>query len=249
LIKKIAWQAVLFLIAFPTAYFLHAPYTESLFLFLSLACFYFLRRRKWSLAAIFGMLAGLCRITGFLLIPIFFIEYLDACRFSFRKIKKDILWGVVLFLAPFIYLFINFKVFDDPLYFLSVQKIYWYKDLNWPWLGFWHALNSFSYRPPLEYLMVGIFEIFFAFLLLLAIFLAWRKLPISYLTYLILNLLLITSSSFWLSIPRFEVVVFPVFVVLALLAKKQTVFFGLLSLSLIMQFFFLSFFLRGYWAF
>jgi len=247
--KKTAWRAVVFLVAFPTAYFLHAPYTESLFLALSLASFYFLRRRCWFLAALLGMFAGLCRLTGFLLIPIFFIEYLDARQFHFRKIKKDILWGIMMFLAPAIYLFLNFKIFGNPLYFLFVQRNHWYKDLNWPWLGFWQALASFSYRPTLEYLMVGVFETLFALILLLTIFGGLCKLPRSYLVYLILNLLLVTSSSFWLSIPRYVLVAFPMFVVLALWAKRRLVFFSLLFLSLSMQFFFLNFFLRGYWAF
>lgn len=53
---------------FPTAFFLQAAYTESLFLFFALAAFDFARRDKWIVAALFGALAALTRLQGALLI-------------------------------------------------------------------------------------------------------------------------------------------------------------------------------------
>ncbi len=63
-----ARRAVAYWLLFPTAFFMLAAYTESLFLLLALAVFDFARRDKWLLAALFGALAALTRLQGALLI-------------------------------------------------------------------------------------------------------------------------------------------------------------------------------------
>jgi hypothetical protein len=56
-----AWDALLFLLLFPTSFFLLAMYSESLFLLLALLVFAAVGRRQLALAALFGFLAGLTR--------------------------------------------------------------------------------------------------------------------------------------------------------------------------------------------
>ncbi|MCI0478451.1 MAG: glycosyltransferase family 39 protein, partial [Anaerolineales bacterium] len=63
-----ARRTVAYSLLFPTAFFLQAAYTESLFLFFMLAAFDFARRDKWIVAALFGALAALTRLQGVLLI-------------------------------------------------------------------------------------------------------------------------------------------------------------------------------------
>jgi hypothetical protein len=63
-----ARRAVAYWLVFPTAFFLFAAYTESLFLFLVLAAFDCARRDRWILAALFGALAALTRLQGVLLV-------------------------------------------------------------------------------------------------------------------------------------------------------------------------------------
>lgn len=63
-----ARRAVAYWLLFPTAFFLCAAYTESLFLFLTLAAFDFARRDKWFTATLFGMLTALTRLQGGLLV-------------------------------------------------------------------------------------------------------------------------------------------------------------------------------------
>ncbi|NIP31808.1 MAG: hypothetical protein GTO02_20035, partial [Candidatus Dadabacteria bacterium] len=65
-----ALRTVIYFTIFPTAYFLHAAYTESLFLALTIASFYYARNDKWALCGVIGMLAALTRITGILLLPV-----------------------------------------------------------------------------------------------------------------------------------------------------------------------------------
>lgn len=59
--------SVIYLALFPTAFFLSAVYTESLFLACSLACIFYARGHRWWLAGLCGGLASLTRAQGVLL--------------------------------------------------------------------------------------------------------------------------------------------------------------------------------------
>src|SRR5258705_13484592 len=59
--RELAQRAVWFLFIFPTSYFLHIGYTESLFLMLALSCVYAAREQRWCLPALFGALTRTTR--------------------------------------------------------------------------------------------------------------------------------------------------------------------------------------------
>src|SRR5207244_9405299 len=69
-----ARKAVLYLAVFPTSFFFLAPYSESLFLLLSVTSFWAARRGKWPLAGAAGALAALTRNLGLLLLPALALE-------------------------------------------------------------------------------------------------------------------------------------------------------------------------------
>lgn len=82
-----ALRAVVYLTIFPTALYTFAPYNESLYLLLSLACFFALQKQHWALAGISGGLAALTRSAGILLIIPFCWAWWNATfapRFSKR---------------------------------------------------------------------------------------------------------------------------------------------------------------------
>lgn len=63
----LAWRATWFLALAPAAFVLVMGYTEATTLALAVAVFLSLRAKRWWLAALFGVLAGLTRPSGFLL--------------------------------------------------------------------------------------------------------------------------------------------------------------------------------------
>src|ERR1700758_4191364 len=67
--RHLARRAAWFLFIFPTSYFLHIDYSESLFLALMLGSFISARRNRWLWAGIFGAFAALTRPNGILLLP------------------------------------------------------------------------------------------------------------------------------------------------------------------------------------
>jgi hypothetical protein len=65
---KVASLSVIYLALFPTAFYLSAIYSESLFLACSVACIYYARTHHWLLAGFCGGLASLTRAQGVLLL-------------------------------------------------------------------------------------------------------------------------------------------------------------------------------------
>jgi hypothetical protein len=66
--ESTARRAVLYTAVFPTALFFFAPYSESLFLLLSVLALWWARGRRWELAGVAGALAALTRNVGILLV-------------------------------------------------------------------------------------------------------------------------------------------------------------------------------------
>ncbi|MEZ0395021.1 MAG: mannosyltransferase family protein [Anaerolineales bacterium] len=62
-----AMRTVIYLASFPTAFFLMAAYSESLFLLSAILCLYFSRKRRWLAAGLAGGFAALARIPGLVL--------------------------------------------------------------------------------------------------------------------------------------------------------------------------------------
>lgn len=88
---KIARTTVLCLCLFPVGYFLFAPYTESLFLALCIGCLYAARRRSWLLAGSLAALASCTRSTGVLLAAPLAVEGLLQLRESTGPLRPRLL--------------------------------------------------------------------------------------------------------------------------------------------------------------
>lgn len=244
-----AMRTVFYYSIFPTAYFLHAGYTESLFLALTIPSFYYARLGKWWLACIFGMLASGTRITGIFLLPALFYEYISQKGFKIPNIRKDILWLGIVPIGFAIYLLINYIVFGDPFKFREILRDHWFKNLGFPWVGFLSALGSASWRIPSDRIMMGWAEIVFAVLGLLLTIAVFIWVRISYGIYILLTWLIVACSTFWMSIPRYTLSMFPIFIVLSLVGKYEWANILIVFLSIIFYGMFLARFVIGWWAF
>ncbi len=244
----VAEKTVFFLLIFPTAYFLSAAYTEALFLAFIIAGFYYARKDKWILAGFLGMLAALTRNAGIIIFIALLFEYLWQKNFDLKKIKPDILALILIPTGSVIYLLINQAIYGDYWHFLDVLREHWYKYPAFPWKGYETAANSALWRLPSDRIMIGFIEIAFAFLGLIASLFAFR-IRISYGIYAFSSWLLITSTSFWLSIPRYTLTIFPVFIVFALWSKNRIYNYILTFASLLFLSLFAIQFILGRWAF
>jgi hypothetical protein len=249
--EEVARASVFYMLIFPTAYFLHIGYTESLFLALALGAFAAARARCWWAAGLLGGLAAMTRINGLLLLPAFVFEareeYLES---ESRRGPLGWLWLLLVAAGFGVYLFINWWVLGDPRAFLNTQGDYWYKSLTWPWVGLQEAWNSVWGRAPSEAQMVGWQELFFVLLGLGLTVWAWLRLRTSYAVWMTCNWLLWTSTKFVLSVPRYTLVLFPAFILFARLRTSRPVWGAAIVVwSLLFLALFAARFAQGYWAF
>ena len=122
----VARMAVWFLLVFPTGYFLHIGYTESLFLALVLGCLLAARKQAWAIAGVLGVLACMTRVNGLLLVPTLMMEGWLQYRQT-RRIDWRWLWIATPCLGFLAYLFLNYRVTGDPFAFSPIMEVHWYQ--------------------------------------------------------------------------------------------------------------------------
>jgi len=230
---------VLLLLIFPTAFFLNAIYTESLFLFLSLAAFYYALKKKFLYAGIFGFFASITRVTGILLFIPLAWEYLKENCF---KIKSFLSLKILpIFLIPlgtlgfFSYHYLKFGNF---FLFFEVEK-------NW---GRAFTLQKghfdfFSNPSVVNFCFDALFIVF----ILTVIILVFKKLRVSYGLYMVATVVIALSSGTFMSIGRYILTLFPIYILLASI-KNQTVKQTWIFISILFLAMYTILFVNNYWA-
>jgi len=245
--KDMAQRAVWFLFIFPTSYFLHIGYTESLFLMLALGSVLCARKQRWLLAGIFGALACLTRVNGLVLIPALAVEaghqYWTTRRWQWQWL------AIGLIALGFCgYLLLNKHVTGDFFAFSSIMRSNFGKSLAWPWTGIDSTIGSLN-REPADTQMIGMQELLFIVLGLACTIVSWVKLRPLYSVWMTVNLLLFTSVTFVLSVPRYTLTMFPIFILFAILAARRFWMAAITFWSLLYLALFTSAFVWGRWAF
>ncbi|HTT74360.1 MAG TPA: hypothetical protein VMF50_00070, partial [Candidatus Binataceae bacterium] len=244
----LAWNAVWFLFIFPTSYFLHIDYTESLLLLLVVSAFLAARRSDWPLAGVIGMLASLTHSNGILLAPALGLEALLG-MWRARRWNSECLWLGLVPLGLLGYLWINYRVAGRPFDFLHSESGHWAQNLVPPWTGLGGTIGVMLHYAPGNAQMIGVQVLFYMILALSACIYSAVKLPLSYTVWSVANWLLFACASWDLSGPRYILVIFPIFIMFADLARRQ-IWYRLITVwSLIWLGFFASQFALGHWAF
>jgi Gpi18-like mannosyltransferase len=245
--KELAQRAVWFLFIFPTSYFLHIGYTESLFLMLTLGSIYLARKDRWALAGVFGAFACLTRPNGVILLPVLAVEAAEQF-WTTRRWRWQWLWIAVPGFGFAGYLMLNHYVTGNAFAFVTLQKQFFFKSLASPLTGINTAVGAVS-RAPAEAEMVGMQELIFIMLGLVCTIFSWVKLRLSYSLWMTGNWLIFVSVSFVLSVPRYTLTMFPIFILFSMLAERR-VWLGVITVWSIIYFsFFSSVFAWGRWAF
>ncbi|MBP7774238.1 hypothetical protein KA078_00440 [Candidatus Woesebacteria bacterium] len=253
--RPLRFRTLVLLFVFPTSFYLVGLYTESLFLALTLGAFYFGYRKQWLWATLCAGLVAATRVVGLAVVIALLVEY--AAQKKWKLQKSDIphlllislgSLGLVGYMA-----YLYFK-FDDPLLFLHVQsqfgagrqdsvvllpqvlwrgvKILLYSDMNLRW---WTSLQELLYTL-----------LFFG--TLIYGYLKKMKLPLSWLVFSIISLMLPTLTGNLSSMPRYALVIFPVFFIWAqqkLSWPKWLLIFGIFTVGLVLN---TILFLQGYWV-
>jgi len=246
--ENIAIGSIIFLLVFPTSFFFSALYSESLFLFLSLLAFYLARKKKWFWAGITGALLSSTRLVGIAIWPALLYEYFKENK---NKINIKTLSLLLPPLGLISYVIYNFYKWGNPFYFIAAQGNFQNNRtvdsiILFPQTIFRYVKILFSVNPNIYEWWVALSELGF-FVFAIALFcVAWKKrIRASYLIFGILCFLIPASSGTFSGLPRYVVVIFPIFMALALVKNKA---FKLvyLTTSLAMLFIFFMLFSKGY---
>lgn len=245
----VAAKAVIFLSIFPIAYFLSVPYTEGLFFALVIASIYYARLGKWQVSGLIGLFAALTRIGGLLLLPVLFVEYFHQTGWKLRRIDSKVLWIFLALVGFLIYLGINYQVTGNPFTFLTVEATHWFNRLD-PKSGLdgaWGWAKNASYPANIT---MGIAPLAFAVFGLMVVGASfWRRMRPVYITYMFLSWALAVSTSWWISVPRYIMAMFPMFMLFGLITKSKPVNIAIATVSTSLLIYFTIFFARGEWAF
>ncbi len=248
--KKQTYNALLFLLVFPTSFFFWTVYSESLFLLLTVSAIYFARNKNWKLAAFCGFLASLTRIVGFLIIIPLLFEYYSHYK---KKLIADVYYLFCIPLGTALYAAYNYFRWGNPLLFIqahsqlsngrSATALVFFPQTLWRYFKILSTVSISLWEWKIALLEVVSFLFACA-----AIYLLWKmKVRVSYLVYAITTLFVPASSGTFTGLPRYIIVIFPFFLLFAHL-KNKVLIFGLLFCSLILQFLLYVYFSLGYYV-
>ena len=256
--KKNARWAIVFLLAFPTSFFLSSVYSEGLFLTLSIGSYYAARKKRWLIAGILGGLASATRFVGIFLFIAFVIEY-----FNQNKNREAIVdrlkcflrqaWG--LFFIPLgllLYMYYLNRSIGDALSFIHSQFAFGANRSSGeiillPQVLFRYANILFTIPVSNYDFWIALFELVMFSLFLFFLITQIRSMRVSYLAYSFLIVIVPTLSGTLSSEPRYLLAGFPIFIFLATI-EKASVKYLLLITGIILEVILASLFLRGHFV-
>src|SRR5436190_8840024 len=246
-----ARRAALYLAVFPFAFFLQAVYSESLYLLLTLGAFALAERRRFLAAGAVTGLALLTRPTGFALLPaLALLAWHERDRI---RALGSLAVAPILFAA---YPFYLWRAEGDPWAFLHAQRI-WTRHVSpaGPLGGIWDGLRvgwagveqlasgshtHIYWTPvrntdPIRAATLNLECLAFLVLFIVLTVLAWRWFGAPYGLFAALSLAIPLSvpSERWplLSMPRFGLTIFPLFLALAVIGGRPRVHTAILAVS------------------
>lgn len=213
-----AYRSILLLLCFPTAFYLAAGYTESLALMLAVAAVWAMRHQRWWLAGVAGFLLALTRVPGVMIAPVLACTYLQHQRWNWRALLRPQALAILLpALGLASFMAYQWQAFGTPFASLLAQQN-WNNGMAPPWIIPQKILRALDISPEWE--MATLQLAVWASFIVLAAAALWR-LPLAYgLTTLLLLLPPFLANQRG-SLIRHVLIGFPIFVVLALLAKQS----------------------------
>jgi hypothetical protein len=229
----VAGRTILYISVFPTALFFFAGYTESLYLLLSVAVFYHVRRRDWLAAGVLGALASATRVTGILLLIPFVYEYARYSNFSWRKLEPRGLIGLALLPMGLLAFMVYLRAQVGDAFAFAHYQAAWQKVFTLRlWAGPLESLRQiFGIQPWASFFEVhNVINLTALVLFLGSTVLVARRLPAAYTLYLIAFwCVTLTSPAIaheypvpLISMSRYVVTLFPVFMVWGVVGRRRT---------------------------
>lgn len=218
--KDSALRIIKYVFLLPTSFLFSAPLSESLFFALLCAVFYFANKRLWKASSILGFFLALTRPIGVLIWLPLLVEILDS-KDSNRSKFWGIVWLTLIPIGLILFSIFNKSLTGDAFSFISIQVL-WDRQITNPFY-----LLSMMFLFPNPY---NTFIFYYSSIILLISAFYFKKLKPTYWILLIL-LIIVPLSTGPQSILRLSIPIFPLYFVMADIAKNKD-FDYLLSISL-----------------
>ncbi len=232
--RRSALRALKYLCILPASFLLSAPLSDSLFLLLSVACVYCVRKDNYPLAGFVGLLAAFTRMPGVLLLaPASFelvgkiIRERPARRHDRRWVGRTVANALSLLLIPvglLLYLYINYSVTGNATMFLTYQSAHWHQEAGW----FFSSAatitdNAVARLADNRNMALGLWipNLVALFASLGIVTAAQQKLRASNVAYFLAYYLVCMGATWLLSAPRYLTVCFPVALALGALTERK----------------------------
>ncbi|MEO8581131.1 MAG: hypothetical protein ABI425_00965 [Patescibacteria group bacterium] len=252
---------------FPTAFFLHAIYTEALFLLLLIFCLYSYKKGWWLRLMGALILLTATRIVGIFMIPALGFDFYLSKTHSFRLWDKlntfskhfwqftAISCGIFGLLSYMLYLYLTF---GDPLYFFHVQSSFGagrqqnlvpFLQVCWRYLKILWTARPFDWKYfayVQEFVTTGVMLIFLLFgtIKKKAFKLSYAELAFSFGAFF-----LPTLTGNFSSMSRYVIVCLPIFFILGqIFSQHKTVKIGYIVVCSVLSFINIMLFIQGHWV-
>lgn len=251
--QKTSQNAILLLLIFPVSFFFGSVYNESVFLLLAVLTFYSARKKNFLLAGIFAAIASATRVTGMFLWPAIIYEFYLLHDKDIKKMLQP--EAIFLALPPLGLLsFMRFQLLktNDPLFFIHVQSNFAERTtdklilLYQVFFRYFKMMIFVDHTDPLFFTVL--IEFLSALLILGVLIFSFKKIRFSYWLFILLSYILPSLTGTFMSMPRFTLVLFPIFIFLSAWFDKNHPYFRYTyyALCIIFSVFCIAFFTRGY---
>jgi Gpi18-like mannosyltransferase len=213
---SVARRTIFYLAAFPVSYFFSAPFTESLFVFLTVGSFYEAKREHWWTAGVFGLFASATRLNGVLLLPALLV--LSWQMYRSLQLKK-ILGLLLVPFGLFAYMFYSWWMTGDALAFKHASAAWGRK----PTIFFIGPLVRYLLNPTniAESWNLHLLNASCVLLCFACIYILVRRREWALAVYTLISIILPLSSGVMQSFERYTMGFFPVFIALGVAATSD----------------------------
>ena len=214
-----ALKSVKYLLLFPVSFIFSGVFTESLYLALTLMCFYYARTYKWQLVGITGFFLSLTRSVGVLVVlPLLYEGLMQLLKEnkdlkSFKNSRDKILPLFYLSLIPLgiiSFMIFNYYLTGDFMAFAHAQ-VMWQRHTANPLLVLINGYHGNLYTA---------FEAAFATISIFIFILFYRNIRFSYWLFGMYSIFVPLSTGIQ-SMPRFILVIFPIYILFANITKNR----------------------------
>jgi Gpi18-like mannosyltransferase len=207
----VARRAVVLLASFPTSFFFLAPYSESLFLLLTLLSFWWYRAGRWTIGGLAGAGASIVRSAGVLLVPALVAEALTQHG---RSRRRAVTAALLPLLGPLAYGLYWLGRTGEMLQPFRAQGA-WFRTFQWAPTTLWNAIRLGGQGIGDARGLYWTIDLLLTAIVLVSLVAGWRAIRTTYLVYVLATIVVVLSYPLperpLLSAPRFLVVLFPAF--------------------------------------